>query len=303
MRAARKPAKSSVRGPHVTGPELAHEGPAQPWAAYSLLPGRTTVLTVASLVTVAALGWAYTIAKADPMSSMVMGLGHVGRRMAMGMSVPGFLAMWAAMMVAMMAPTVGPMALAYQKGLPDAAHRAGPTAGFVVGFLFVWSATGLLALVPYRLILDLPASATSSRWLPVVAGAVLVGVGALQFSRSKVGCLRACRTPANTLNEGTTGGGGTVSGLRTGLGHGWRCLGCCWALMVILFVVGVMNLVWMALIALVFLVDKHWARAEGLTRVVGISLVALGLLVTVFPDVLPYISGAHAAGGAPMQGM
>ncbi|MGI9079838.1 MAG: hypothetical protein ACR2GF_03305 [Acidimicrobiales bacterium] len=132
---------------------------------------------MASLVTVAALGWAYTIAKADPMSSMVMGLGHVGRKMAMGMSVPGFLAMWAAMIVAMMTPTLGPMAMAYQKG---PSRRCQPRRAYR------WPRRGVL--------------------VRVVGGAVLAGVGALQFSQSKVGCLRACRTPVHTLNEGMTGG-------------------------------------------------------------------------------------------------
>jgi predicted metal-binding membrane protein len=152
--------------------------------------------------------------------------------------------------------------------------------------------------VPYRLIQEIPATAGESRLLPTLAGAVLVAVGALQFTPRKIRCLRVCRTPRAAI-RGMDPLGSFATSSRTGLGHGWHCLGCCWALMVVLLVVGVMNLAWMVVISAVFLVDKHWARGEGLSQVVGAGLVALGLVVVAFPDVLPYLSGVDL--DAPMK--
>ena len=274
------------------------EAPDTPREAYNLLPLRVTIGIVAALLLAAAAGWAYTVREADEMSGMVMGLGQVGGAMPMAMSFLSFLAMWAAMMVAMMSPTLAPVALAHRAAVRDKGIGSIPTVAFVVGFLLVWSATGLAAYVPYRLIQELPASAGDSRWLPTLAGAVLVGVGALQFSGWKVHCLRMCRAPRAAI-RGMDPLGSFATSFRTGLRHGWHCLGCCWALMVVLLVVGVMNLAWMAAIAAIFFVDKHWAHGEGLTRLVGAFFVAVGLVVLAFPDVLATLSGVELH--APMK--
>ena len=106
--------------------------------------------------------------------------------------------------------------------------------------------------------------------------------------------------PRRSVSDLATGGG-VASALRAGTAHGWHCLGCCWALMVVFVVVGVMNLFWMAVIAAIFLIDKHWSRGEGLTRVVGIALVLLELAVILFPDLLTYISGVATNGPVPMD--
>lgn len=270
------------------------ERPDAPARAYRLLPAPTSVGVVAALVVLGAAGWAYTIREADRMSGMgmVMGLGEIGEGMGMAMSVPSFLGMWAAMMVAMMAPTLAPVALAHRATVGDGGKGAILTAAFVVGFLVVWVATGLVALVPYRLLLEIPAREGGSRWLAALAGAVLVGVGVFQFTPWKVHCLRRCRTPLAAI-RGVGPGRGFARSLRTGAEHGGRCLGCCWAFMVVLLVVGIMNLAWMAVIAAIFLLDKHWAHGEGLTRVAGTVFVVLGLAVIAFPDLLAYISGTN----------
>jgi len=87
-------------------------------------------------------------------------------------------------------------------------------------------------------------------------------------------------------------GGGSRSAFKAGLSHGAYCLGCCWALMAVLVVVGLMNLVWMAGIALIFLAEKNWKHAVGLTKLIGTALIALGIAVIVSPGILPNISGA-----------
>ncbi len=272
------------------------ERPDTPREAYGLLPPRITLGVAAALFLVGAAGWLYTIREADRMSRMVMGLGEIGGGMSMAMGVASFLTMWAGMMVAMMAPTLVPVALAHRHAVRDRGIGSIPTVAFVVGFLLVWVATGLVALVPYRLILEIPASSGGSRWLAALGGAVLVGVGAFQFAPWKVHCLRMCRMPRAAVS-GMDPLGSFATSFRAGLGHGWHCLGCCWSLMVVLLVVGVMNLFWMAVIAAIFFIDKHWAHGEGFSHAVGVFFIGLGLVVVAFPDVLPYISGVEVNGG------
>jgi len=273
-----------------------------PRAAYTLLPRRVTAATVASLAVVAVLGWAYTIHQADVMSGMGAGIGRVGSGSGMGMAAAVFLGMWAAMMAAMMAPTVAPTVLAYRAALADRGRAAVATTAFALGFLLVWAATGVVAFVPYRVIVALPASAADSRWLSTLGGAVLIAVGVSQFTPWKLRCLRMCRMPSTSIGDQVTSADSGPA-LRAGMAHGWHCIGCCWALMVVFLVVGVMNLFWMAVIAGIFLVDKHWSHGEGLTRAVGIGLVLLGLAVIVSPDLLAFISGVATTGAAPMATM
>ena len=272
------------------------ERPDTPREAYTALPPAATTRVVAALFAVSAAGWVYTVAEAADMSRMVMGLGEIGGGMSMVMAFPSFLAMWAAMMVGMMAPTVAPSALAHRAAARQRGGSAVSTAAFAVGFLALWAATGLVGFAAYRLLLEIPPSADDSRWLPVLAGLVLVGVGVLQFTPWKLHCLRTCRTPRASIGdpESTTR---VSSSLAAGLVHGWRCVGCCWSLMVVLLVVGVMNMAWMVVIAAIFFVDKHWAHGEGLTRFVGAFFIVLGLVVLAFPDTLAFLSGVEPDGG------
>lgn len=120
--------------------------------------------------------------------------------------------------------------------------------------------------------------------------------GLFQFSRWKTICLRTCRSPFAFLMEHDFGGG-TRAAVRAGLVHGAYCLGCCWALMSVLLVVGLMNLVWMLALTLVFLAEKCWRRGWVLPRVVGTALVAVGVAVAIHPPLLQLISGV-ADGGA-----
>jgi predicted metal-binding membrane protein len=130
-------------------------------------------------------------------------------------------------------------------------------------------------------------------------GVVLVVAGAYQFTPWKQACLRACRTPLTFLSTHDFGRGlpGT---LRAGVSHGAYCLGCCWALMAVLFAVGLMNLVWMAGIAVVFLAEKNWRYGAALTKVVGVATAVLGLVILVSPDVLDAIATTSVMTDAAM---
>jgi predicted metal-binding membrane protein len=107
---------------------------------------------------------------------------------------------------------------------------------------------------------------------------VLVVAGAYQFTRWKEKCQRGCRSPLSFLMTHDFGTG-LYPAMRTGVTHGLYCLGCCWALMAVLFVVGLMNLAWMAVISVVFLAEKTWEHGVGLSKVVGVAVLVLGVVV------------------------
>ena len=262
--------------------------PDTPRSAYRVLQRRATLATGAVLLTLAGLGWWETTRQADGMTGMVQGIAQVGTAMKFDMTVPLFLGMWTSMMVAMMFPTIAPIVLLHRMVIRRRGGGLAPTATFVAGYLLVWVAIGLLplaALLGFREVSD------ATTWVPRVGGAVLVVAGAYQFTRWKATCLNACRSPLTFLATHDFGRG-LVGTLRAGVSHGAYCLGCCWALMTVLFVVGLMNLGWMAAIAVVFLAEKNWKYAPALTKVVGTSLVLFGLAVVIHPELLSSVTSS-----------
>jgi predicted metal-binding membrane protein len=274
--------------------------PDTPRSTYDLFSRRVTLFVVGLLVALAAVAWWSTVRQASSMSDMVTGLGQVGMRAANDMTVPVFMGMWIAMMVAMMFPTVAPIVLAHRMVVQRRGEGTPPTVAFVAGYIIVWSIIGVIPLLGFLGFRNLSADAGDSRWLPTLAGAIMIVAGAYQFTRWKATCLKACRSPMSFLMTHDFGGG-SRSALKAGLSHGAYCLGCCWALMAVLVVVGLMNLVWMAAIALVFLAEKNWRHAVGLTKIVGLGLIGVGIAVIVSPGILPTLSGASTK-VAPMMG-
>jgi predicted metal-binding membrane protein len=114
---------------------------------------------------------------------------------------------------------------------------------------------------------------------PLLAAALLIAAGVFQWTPLKRACLAACRSPLSFLMTGWREGwaGALVMGVR----HGAYCLGCCWALMALLFVAGVMNLLWVAAIAVAVLVEKVVPRGDVIGRLVGLALIAAGIAVAV----------------------
>jgi predicted metal-binding membrane protein len=251
---------------------------------------RTLVLTLLAL---SGLAWYVTVRNAGSMSDMAMGLGQVGTRMENDLGVPLFISMWVAMMVAMMFPTIAPLVLAHRMVTSRRQEGAVTTAVLIVGYLLAWTVAGavpLAALLGFRAI-----AGEGAVWVRMVAGGVIAVAGAYQFTRWKAACLKACRSPMGFLATHDFGGGAR-SALRAGVSHGLYCLGCCWALMSVLVVVGMMNLAWMGVLALIFLAEKTWRHGVGLTKIAGAALIALGIAVLIDPGILPTLSG-----GAPMM--
>ena len=191
-----------------------------------------------------------------------------------------FLAAWTVMMVAMMLPSSAPMFLLYRVSVSDGPRGEIRTLAFGAGYLVVWSLVGAIVLLAQR-VLD---AVLDPSLRPPGVGAVLVAAGAYQFTPLKATCLRACQTPADFLVRRWRGG--PLGPLRLGVDHGLYCLGCCWALMAVLVAAGGMGLAWVALIALIVLVEKLAPRATWFSRAVGVAFVLGALAVVLRPELV-----------------
>jgi len=231
----------------------------------SALPRPVAGTIVAVLVACAAAAWLLTIKQAASMGMSGVAMMDAGL----------FLLTWVVMMVAMMFPSVVPVVLAHASVSRSRGAGSLPTAAFVVGYLVTWTAAGLVPLAVIQL-LSSSFAAPIAGWLPRLAGVVIVLAGAYQLSPLKNVCLKACRSPLGFVLTHDFGGG-AISAARAGLSHGLYCLGCCWALMAVLAVLGLMNVVWMAAFAAVFFFEKNWRSGIALSQAVGLACVVGGL--------------------------
>jgi predicted metal-binding membrane protein len=187
--------------------------------------------------------------------------------------------MWAVMMVAMMVPSAAPMVLAFL-GVNQRRQAAGrafvPVGIFLAGYLAIWTAYSAVATLAqwglHKAALLSPAMTATS---PILNGGLLIAAGIFQWTPFKRGCLKGCRSPLSFLMSEWRDGwaGAFIMGLR----HGSFCVGCCWILMALLFVAGVMNLLWVAVITIFVLAEKTVPRGELLGHVAGVALVAAGI--------------------------
>src|SRR6266481_7860633 len=239
-------------------------------------------VVLGSLGFVILLAWVYLLAGAGVgMETMDMGAGRMMAMMPEWTLAYGLVvfAMWAVMMVAMMLPSAAPVtlliaSLAKKRREADTA-RGFTTAPFVLGYLGVWLGFAAVAtLLQWQLDAAELLSETMALAGTMVAGSVLVLAGIYQWTPLKQACLRHCRSPLDFLLHHWRDGalGALVSGAR----HGTFCLGCCWMLMALLFVGGIMNLAWIAGIALLVLIEKTLPWGRRVSQVTGAVLVAWG---------------------------
>jgi predicted metal-binding membrane protein len=149
---------------------------------------------------------------------------------------------------------------------------------FGIGYLLVWTAFSAGAALGqwalHQAAMLSPAMTTANARL---SGAILIAAGVYQLTPFKRACLTHCRSPLGFLMSHWRDG--KAGALRMGIEHGTYCLGCCWALMGVLFVVGVMNLVWVAALTIFVLVEKFGPAGAFVARVAGVAMVAIGTLV------------------------
>jgi predicted metal-binding membrane protein len=247
--------------------------------------GRDRFLIWACIVLVTALAWGYLVHLDRQMSSS-MANDRMMAEMGMTMDMPGTsadllftFAMWSVMMVGMMAGSATPMLLLFAGAQATRGSPRVPMAVplFGLGYLTVWigfSACAALAQEGlHRAALMSVGMATSS---PRVSGAILIAAGVYQLTPFKGACLAHCRSPLGFLM--TNWRDGAIGAFRMGLAHGTHCLGCCWALMGVLFAVGVMNLLWVAALTVLVLIEKAGPWGHTAARVAGAAIIVWGIL-------------------------
>jgi predicted metal-binding membrane protein len=227
------------------------------------------------LVGAAVVAWAVTV---ERMRGMDAGpgtdLGGLG----------WFLGIWVTMMAAMMLPSAAPAA-------QRVARLASPAVLFAVGYLAVWAAFGVAAYGLFRLVTSFDAG-----WVawdeggPYLAGGLLVAAGIYEWTPIKQLCLRRCRSPQPESQA-----------VRAGLRYGLDCVGCSGGLMVALFALGVMSLLWMAVVAGVIFAEKVLPHGRRLSRVFAIALVVLGIWVALFPSSVPGLTEPDEAPAMQME--
>jgi len=238
-------------------------------------------VVIAGVAAVAAIAWGYTLylaqSNAGVGASMGVAAGNV--RSWNGVDFALMFLMWAVMMVAMMVPSAAPMILLFaavnRKRRADSRPLVA-TGVFLSGYLVVW---GLFAVgatlgnwgLHQASLLTSMMGGSSSGYL---GGGLLLTAGIFQWSRLKYVCLTHCRSPLSFLMSGWKEG--NAGAFKMGLQHGRYCLGCCWVLMALLFVLGVMNLVWIAALAAFVLAEKVAPNGEKVSRVTGVLLAAWG---------------------------
>ena len=253
---------------------------------------RDRLVVAGALGVIVALAWGYVIWLAADMD--MGGMDMTGYRMipaGIGIMAPAnapwraiefafVFAMWAVMMVGMMAPSAAPMILMYAR-----VGRQGKSAGkplaatgwFAAGYFLTWIGFSVAAtLVQWAFeraaLLD-PRMASASN---VLGGIVLMAAGVYQLTPLKDFCLAQCRTPFQFLMRHGGFRGDVPGCLLLGFCHGAYCVGCCWVLMALLFVGGVMNVLWIALLALIILLEKVTPYGRWVARAAGVACVAAG---------------------------
>ena len=182
--------------------------------------------------------------------------------------------MWWLMMIAMMVPSAAPTILLY--GALNSAQGPGAPLRFASGYLAAWAAFSLAATILQAALATLGLMSDMYMTLarPALGAAVLIGAGLFQFTPLKAACLDHCRGPVEALTRHRRTG--RAAAFRMGFLHGGFCLGCCWALMALLFVGGIMNIWWVLGIALYVAVEKLAPGGDRLAKPMGAALIIAG---------------------------
>ena len=241
---------------------------------------RDRLLMGLGLAVLTVLAWGYLLRDAAMMRAMAS---EAQMHIAMGMADPrtwgagdwfGLFVMWAVMMAAMMLPSAAPvmlLVLAVYRRRGDVQARAAAGA-FVAGYLIVWTAFSVLAAAGQILLHRVTLLGADMRFTSaLVSAAILAIAGIYQWLPIKNTCLTQCQSPLGFLSQHWRDG--VSGGLTMGLRHGLFCVGCCWMLMALLFIVGVMNLFWVAALAALVLIEKLVRAGAAVSRAAGVAMV------------------------------
>jgi predicted metal-binding membrane protein len=232
------------------------------------LARRSRAVTIAALAVLALLAWAW----------LLQGAGMGSGAMPMKWDAGRFLlvsSMWWVMMIAMMLPSAAPLILLYGR-----VHRYSgdppPTAPFLAGYLAIWLGFALLAAALHALLEQqgLVSAMTMASAAPWLSAGFLIAAGIYQLTALKDVCLSSCRTPSDFLTRHYRPG--RWGAWRIGLLHGAYCVGCCWLLIALLFVGGVMNLAWIAALTLLVAAEKLLPGGPWIARISGVLFILWG---------------------------
>ncbi len=247
-----------------------------------VLPGRDRLRIAVCIALITLLSWMYLVHLSRQMSvDNDKMIAEMGMAMDMPWSAADALltfAMWVVMMAGMMSVSAAPMLMLFA-GAAGARNQAGASVSvllFGLGYLTVWTGFSAAATVAqwglHHAAMLSPAMAASS---PRLTGAVLITAGAYQLTPWKYACLRHCRSPLGFLMGHWRDG--RLGAFNMGMSHGVYCLGCCWALMCVLFAVGVMNLVWVAVLTAFVLIEKIGPAGPLVARIAGVASIIAGI--------------------------
>jgi len=261
-------------------------------SAFEAILRRDRVIIGVSLVVLIVLAWLNLVWLADDMAMGGMDMtGYrmipAGQALMMPASSPWqpiefayVFVMWVVMMVGMMTPSVAPMILVYARVGRHAVESRpfASVAWFASGYFLAWIAFSLVATslqwALEREALLTPMVAVASN---IVGGTLLILAGLYQWTPLKDVCLSQCQAPLGFILSHGGFPGTTTRALTLGFRHGFYCLGCCWALMLLLFALGVMNLIWIAALAILVLLEKVMPSGRAIARIVGIAFIAAGV--------------------------
>ena len=250
---------------------------------------RDRVIIIVAIVIITCVSWMYLFNLSGDMDEMSSLESTTGLSRAMPNMVPwGFsdwismFVMWFVMMVGMMVPTASPMILMFSTVNQRKKEQNQPfvaTAIFLSGYVLVWLGFSIGAtatnwiLHSNTLLSGIMGESTNN----LFGGVLLISAGVFQWTPIKKACLNNCRTPMGFLM--TEWKNGFYGALKMGLNHGIYCLGCCWLLMALLFVLGVMNLLWIAVLTTIVLFEKVAPKGNWVSRLTGIGFAVWGVML------------------------
>jgi predicted metal-binding membrane protein len=255
-------------------------------------------VVAAVVVVVTVLAWWATWSGARSMGLLMrlgvpMSIGMEGRADLTSFAV--FTAMWAVMMIAMMLPSSYPTLLlhrtVYNKRTP---HQFGGTLLFATAYFAVWTASAVLFYFAYVAIGHIRLLQTVSDLAILrIAGIALISAGIYQWTQLKLACLRHCQTPLQFIIHHWRDG--KLGAIRMGATHALYCFACCWGLMLVLFVMGVMHIGWMAIIGSVILLERLTTRS-WIPRATGSAMIVIGVVALISPATLTRLSSQITIG-------
>lgn len=249
---------------------------------FSLLASQRVAI-LAALAGLVVLCWLYVLDEARQMAAMDPAMIMPPKGAA---DLPLLLAMWWIMMVGMMLPSAAPMILTFaaiNRGRRARGQPYTPTVLFTSGYLLAWGGFSVAATLAQWVLerASLLAPMTMKTTSPLLGGLLFIAAGLYQLTPLKRACLSSCRSPFDfVVNHWRDG---PLGALRMGAAHGLYCLGCCWILMALLFAVGAMDLVWVAALTAVVLIEKLFPAGDWIARIGGLLLIAWGFWLALNP--------------------